>query len=152
MDKEALVARLRQQRTQFEQELRDRIVHIENIDASIRILEGQETSQPKFPPQNPFEGVPIEKITTETYLTIGRLLVDNKNNVQTQGVGNKLLVKELNHRIGEVERIINSFDSDADRLNGRGDPHTLGYLRQISEDRDRLRIELEFYKDIIEAL
>jgi hypothetical protein len=58
----------------------------------------------------------------------------------------------VNTRIGEVEAIINSFDNDADRLNGRRDPHTLEYLRKIQEDRDKLRIELEFYKDLVEAL
>jgi hypothetical protein len=115
-------------------------------------LEGQETSHSKFPPQNPFEGVPIERITTETYLTIRGLLEDNKNNMQTPGVGNKLLVKELNSCISEVERIINSFDNDADHLNERQDPHTLGYLCQILEDSERLQIELEFYKDIVKAI
>jgi hypothetical protein len=122
MDKETLLTRLQQQKQQLELELTKKIVQIENIDASIQLL------------------------------TIGRLLVDNKKNVRTPGVGSKLLIRELNTRIEEVEAIINSFDNDVERLNGRRDPHTLEYLHKIQEDRDKLRIELEFYKDLVEAL
>lgn len=84
----------------------------------------------------------------ETYLTIGRLLVDNKDYIRTPGITGRHLIKELNDRIGEVEQIIITFDNDAERLAGRRNSQTLGHIWQIQEDRDKLCIELELYKGI----
>lgn len=152
MDKETLIARLKRQRQLLEQELTERIVNIENITASIQSLEGRDIFQTSYPPHNPFEGVPVGRISTETYLTIARRLVNNKDKARVPGVPAKVLIKELNTRVGEAESIINSLDNEAERISGRGDPDSRRHLRQLFEDRDKLRIEVEFYKDIIEAL
>jgi hypothetical protein len=152
MNKQILLERLKQQKQRQEQELIQNIVNIENTIASLQVLEGQEIQQAHFPPQNPFEGVPINRINTETYLTIARLLVNNTDNVRTPGINKKLVVKELNTRIGELEQIINSFDNTAEQLSVRCDTSSQRQLRQMQDDRDTLRIELEFYRDIIEAL
>ena len=152
MDKETLLERLQQQKQQLEQELIQRIVNIENTIASIQIIEGQGAQHPRFPPQNPFEGVPIKSINTETYLTIARLLVNNKSNIRTPGVNKRLLVNEINTRIGEVEQIISRFDNTTEQLSIRRDAQSQRQLLQVQDDRDKLRIELEFYRDIIEAL
>ncbi len=152
MNKVTLLDRLRQQKDQLEQELIQRIVSIENTIASIQTIEGQVPQHPHYPPQNPFEGVPINWINTETYLTIARLLVNNSNNVRTPGVNKRLVVRELNTRIREVEQIINTFDNTAEQLIGRRDTVSQRQLHQIQDDCDKLRIELEFYKDIKSAL
>jgi hypothetical protein len=55
--------------------------------------------------------VPIGRINKETYLTIGRRSVDNKDKIRTPEVPAKILIIELNTRIREVEEIINSFDN-----------------------------------------
>jgi hypothetical protein len=55
--------------------------------------------------------VPIGRINKETYLTIGRRSVDNKDKIRTPEVPAKILIIELNTRIREVEKIINSFDN-----------------------------------------
>jgi hypothetical protein len=110
MDKEELIARLGRQRQQLEQRLADQIVQIENIDASIQVIEGKQISQPTFPPQNPFEGVPIPRISSDTYINIARRLIDNRHNIRVPGVRGEPLVKELNHRIWEVEDIIKRLD------------------------------------------
>ncbi len=55
MNRGELLERLWQQRNHLEQELTQRIVHIENIDASIQAIENREINTPTFPPQNPFE-------------------------------------------------------------------------------------------------
>ncbi len=152
MDKEELLSRLRAQKQHLEQELTQWITHIENIKASIEIVEGREASRPNFPPQNPFEGVPIRRIDSETYLTIARLLVNNKNNVRTPGVREQPLIRELNIRAGEIERLINRLDNSAEQIIAGRNPNISNHLQRIQDDRDRLRIELEFHRDIIEAL
>ncbi len=55
--------------------------------------------------------MPIGRINKETYLTIGRRSVDNKDKIRTPEVPAKILIIELNTRIREVEKIINSFDN-----------------------------------------
>ncbi len=137
MNREEIITRLQAQKQHLKQELTQRILHIENISKAIDLIEGREVTQPSYPPHNPFEGVPIARIDTETYLTIGRCIVENKNNVRT---------------LGEVEQIIRRLDNTAEQLIGTRDPQSLSKLHRIQDDRDRLRIELEFYKDIIEAL
>ncbi len=149
MNREELVNRLRQQRNQLEQELTQHILHIENLNASIQAIEDREINRPSFPPQNPFKGVPIGRIDTSTYLNIARRLIDNKNNVRVPGIRGEPLVKELNICIGEVESIINRLDNQAEQLIGTRDVRT---IQQIQDERDKLRIELEFYKDLAEAI
>ncbi len=87
-----------------------------------------------FPLQNPFEGVPIRRIDTETYLSIARHLVDN---IRTAGVNRQILVKELNTCIRELEQIINNLDNNAEQLSGRCDGHYRIQLQQIQDDRDK---------------
>jgi hypothetical protein len=69
--------------------------------------------------------------------------------VRVPGIRGEPLVKELNIRIGEVESIINRLDNQAEQLIGTRDVRT---LRQIQDERDKLRIELEFYRDLAEAI
>jgi hypothetical protein len=78
--------------------------------------------------------------------------VNNTDKVRTPRISKKLVVKELSSWIGEVEQIINSFDSTAEQLSVMLDTSSQRQLRQIQDDRDKLRIELEIYRDIIEAL
>ncbi len=113
---------------------------------SIQILEGQEESHLNYPPQNSFEGAPITRIGRETCSTIGRLLVDDKDNIQMPGVTDRPSIKEINARIGEVEQSIESCDSEAEKLSERRDSLSLRHLQQIQDDRDKLRIELELYR------
>jgi ABC-type phosphate transport system auxiliary subunit len=118
MNRGELLERLWQQRNHLEQELTQRIVHIENIDASIQAIESREINTPTFPLQNPFEGVPIGRIEPNTYLNIARQLVDNRKNIRTPGVRGEPLIRELNIRIGEIEEIINRLDTQAEQLLG----------------------------------
>lgn len=61
-------------------------------------------------------------------------------------------MKEINTRIGEVEQIISRFDNTTEQLSIRRDAQSQRQLLQVQDDRDKLRIELEFYRDIIEGL
>jgi hypothetical protein len=152
MNREELLARLQTQKQHLEQELIDRIVQIENINASIQIIEGKEPTQPNYPPQNPFQGVPIPRIAPETYITIARRLIDNRNNVRTPGIRGEPLVRELNSRIREVEELINRLDYSVEQLVGTQDTQTARKIKHIQDDRDKLCIELEFYKDLSEGI
>jgi hypothetical protein len=152
MNKDDIILRLQQQKQRQEQELNEHIVNLENTIASIHAIEGKEIAPPNFPPQNPFEGVPIPRIDTNTYLNIARRLVDNKNKVRTPGVRGQPLIKELNLRIREVEEIIIRFDNSTEQIIGSRDTRLRGNLQQIQDDRDKLRIELEFYRDLAEAI
>ncbi len=107
MERGELLARLKQQKQQLEQELTQQIMDIEVISASIQAIEGKEITCPIFPPQNPFEGVPINKIDSGTYINIARQLINNKDNARIPGVRGQPLVQELNIRIREVGEIIN---------------------------------------------
>lgn len=62
------------------------------------------------------------------------------------------MLKELNIRVSKVECIINMLDNTAELISGRRDTYSNQQLQQIQEDRDKLRIESEFYTDIIKAL
>jgi hypothetical protein len=152
MDKGELIERLKQQRRVLEQELTQQIVNIENITASIQALEGTENSRAHFPPQNSFEGVPIRRIDSDTYINIARHLIDNKKNIRTPGVRGQPLVRELNIRIQEVGELIHRLDNRAEQLIGTSDPQLARDIQRIQDDRDKLRIELEFYKDSSEAV
>lgn len=152
MDKQELLIRLQRQKQQLEQELVDRIVQIENISASIQAISGTNITRPNLPPSNPFEGVPIPRIDPDFYIAIARRLVDNKNNTRTPGIRGEPLVKELNIRIREVEEIINTLDNRAEQLSITRDIQSRQHLRQVVDERDKLRIELEFYKDLSEAI
>jgi hypothetical protein len=152
MEKGELIARLAQQKQQLEQELTERIVQIENITAAIQAIEGKDITRPNSPPKNPFEGVPVRRINSDTYLNIARRLVDNKNHARTPGVRGEPLTRELNTRIGKVENIIIGLDNRAEQLISTRDTGSLRHLGQLQDDSDKLRIELEFYKDLSEAI
>ena len=51
MERGELLARLKQQKQQLEQELTQQIMDIEVISASIQAIEGKEITCPIFPPQ-----------------------------------------------------------------------------------------------------
>ncbi len=90
-----------------------------------------------------------QRIEPSTYINIARQLVDNRKNIRTPGVRGEPLIRELNIRIGETEEIINRLDIQAEQLLGTRNIRSSGVLQQIYDDRDKLRIELEFYKDLM---
>jgi hypothetical protein len=89
MDRAELTRRLRTRRSQLTKELGQYIHHIEELEASIQAIEGGEIPTPLFPPQNPFRGVPVQRINTETYLIIARQIIGRQTPEQamTPGAG-----------------------------------------------------------------
>ncbi len=79
-------------------------------------------------------------------------MIDNKNNTRTPGIRGEPLVRELNIRIRAVEEIINTLDNKVEQLSVARDSQSRQHLRQVLDERDKLRIELEFYKDLSEAI
>jgi hypothetical protein len=155
MDRNELLRRLRARRTQLTQELGQQIHHIEELEASIRVTEGRDTNIPLFPPQNPFRDVPIRRIDTDTYLLIARQIIGNQTPDQTRtpGAQRPALLQELEQRRREVRRIIALLDREAEEIEAQNDsPAIRTRARQVYEDRDHLRAELQFYIDLTEAL
>jgi hypothetical protein len=158
MDRTELVRRLRTRRIQITEELGRQIHHIEEIEASLQVLEGNEITVPLFPPQNPFRDVPVRRIDTETYVLIARQIIGRQtpDQVRVPGAQVPALLRELEQRCREVRRIIASLDRELEQLEAQRaiDNNLDLYPRgqQVFDDRDNLRTELQLYLDIIEAL
>jgi hypothetical protein len=158
MDRAELARRLRTCRIHIAEELGRQIHHIEEIEASLQVLEGQEITAPLFPPQNPFRDVPLRRIDTETYVLIARQIIGRQTPDQTRvpGAQGPALLRELEQRCREVRRIISSLDREIEQIeNQRAQDNNLALYprgRQVINDRDNLRTELQFYLDLIEAL
>jgi hypothetical protein len=159
MDRTELTRRLRTRRSQLTEELGQYIHHMEELEASIQAIEGEEIPTPLFPPQNPFRGVPVQRINTETYLLIARQIIGRQTPEQTRtpGAERGTLLQELEQRRREVRRIIASLDRELEQLEAQAARESrLVELyprgRQVVNDRDHLRAELQFYIDITEAL
>ena len=108
MDRSDLARRLRSRRSQVTQELGQLIHHIEELEASIQVIEEGEIPAPIFLPQNPFRGVPVPRINTETYLLIARQIIGRQNPEQTRtpGAQKAALLQELEQRRREICRLI----------------------------------------------
>jgi hypothetical protein len=158
MDRAELTRRLRTRRIHIAEELGRQIHHIEEIEASLQVLEGHEITAPLFPPQNPFRDIPVRRINTETYVLIARQIIGRQTPEQTRvpGAQGPALLRELEQRCREVRRIIASLDREIEQIEAQRaldnnlDLYPRG--RQVIDDRDNLRTELQFYLDLIEAL
>ena len=159
MDRIELIRRLRSRKTQRTEELSQLIHHIEELEASSQTVEGGEVNAPLFPPQNPFRGVPVARINTDTYLLIARQIIGRQTPDQTRtpGAEKTALLQELEQHKREVHRIIASLDREIEQIEAQAvQDRSLVELyprgRQVIDDRDNLRAELQFYIDLIEAL
>jgi predicted ribosome quality control (RQC) complex YloA/Tae2 family protein len=159
MDRSDLARRLRSRRSQVTEELGQLIHHIEELEASIQVIEGGEIPAPIFPPQNPFRGVPVPRINTETYLLIAREIIGRQTPEQTRtpGAQKAALLQELEQRRREVRRLIAPLDRELEQLEAQAaQERNLVELyprgRQVINDRDNLRAELQFYIDLTDAL
>jgi hypothetical protein len=157
MDRAELARRLRTRRTQITEELGRHIHHLEELEASLQVIEGQEITVPLFPPQNPFRDVPVRRIDTETYILIARQIVGRlTGQSRIPGAERPALLRELEQRSREVRRIIASLDREIEQIEAQRtqDNNLASYprAREIFNDRDNLRAELQFYTDITEAL
>jgi hypothetical protein len=159
MDRSELTRRLRSRRSQVTEELGQLIHHIEELELSIQAIEGGEIPAPIFPPQNPFRGIPVQRINTDTYLLIARQIIGRQTPGQTRtpGAEKAALLQELEQRRREIRRIIASLDREIELLEAQAaQEHSIGELyprgRQLINDRDNLRAELQFYIDLTEAL
>jgi hypothetical protein len=96
---EGLIEKLQFRWTKLEEELGQQIAHIEEISATIQLLEGRTPRPSVFPPQNPFQGVPVQRIDTETYTRIARTLISqpgsNQGIQRTPGAETPVLILEL---------------------------------------------------------
>ncbi len=66
-----------------------------------------------------------------------------------------MLIIELNQRIREVSRLISTRDQEVERLETETRNITqeiAQHIRDLQSDRDKLAGELQFYKDLKEAL
>ncbi len=159
MDRSDLARRLRSRRSQVTEELGQLIHHIEELEASIQVIEGGEIPAPIFPPQNPFRGVPVPRINTETYLLIARQIIGRQSpeHTRTPGAQKAALLQELEQRRREVRRLIASLDRELEQLEAQAvQDRNLVELyprgRQVIDNRDNLRAELQFYIDLTDAL
>ncbi len=131
---------------------------MEELEALIQAIKGQDISTPLFPPQNPFQDVPIRRIDTSTYIFIARQIIGRQEPDQTRtpGAEKPALMQELGQRCREVQRIIASLDREIEQIEARDAIETslsqYFNTRQVFNDRDNLRTELQFYIDLIEAL
>ena len=158
MDRAELARRLRTRRIQIAEDLGRQIHHIEEIEASLQVLEGGDITAPLFPPQNPFRDVPVRRIDTETYVLIARQIIGRQtpDQVRVPGAQRAALLRELEQRCREVRRLIASLDREIEQIEAqRVQDNNLELYprgRQVIDDRDNLRTELQFYLDLIEAL
>ncbi len=137
------------------QELGQAIHHIEEIEASIQAVKGREINVTLFPPQNPFRDVPIRRIDTDTYLLIARHIIGNQSPDQARipGAEQPALLQELEQCCRGVRRIIAALDRELEEIvaQGHNQEHS-ARARRTLKDRNYLRAELQFYKDLSEAL
>ncbi len=81
MDNNNIISRLRFHRTALLEQLGQQIAHTEEISTVIQLLLGGEVPHPAtFPPNNPFQGVPQQRIDHEMYLRIVRTLISDPGN------------------------------------------------------------------------
>ncbi len=144
-------------RTQITEELGRHIHHLEELEASLQAVEGLEITVPLFPPQNPFRDVPVRRIDTETYILIARQIIGRQTGQsRIPGAERPALLRELEQCSREVRRIIASLDREIEQIEAQRtqDNNLASYprAREIFNNRDNLRAELQFYADITEAL
>jgi hypothetical protein len=99
--------------------------------------------------------VPLRRIDTETYLLIARQIVGVQDTQQTTvpGAEKLALLQELEQRRREIRCIIATLDRQIEELEALPqNVENCSRARPISEDRDNLRAELQFYIDLTEAL
>jgi hypothetical protein len=152
-----VITKLKFRRSRLEEELGQQIAHIEEISAALQIIEGGTPNPNTSPPQNPFLNLPIRRVDTETYLLAARRLISRPGEPQTiqrkPGAEAPDLIIELGHRIREVNRIISGADQEIERLEPRSRNREIAQrIQELLSDRDRLAGELQFYKDLKEAL
>jgi hypothetical protein len=158
MDRAELARRLRTRRIHIAEELGRQIHYIEEIEASLQALEGDDITVPLFPPQNPFRDVPVRRIDAETYVLVARQIIGRQtpDQVRVPGAQKVALLWELEQRCREVRRLIASLDREIEQIEAqRAQDNNLTLYprgRQVIDDRDNLRTELQFYLDLIEAL
>jgi hypothetical protein len=123
MDRAELARRLRSRRIKLTEELERHIHHIEELEATLQVIEGREVTTPQ---------------------------------TRTPGAEKPALQRELDQRCRDVRRIIVSLDREIEQIeaqrvtDGNLDLYPRG--RQVINERDNLRSELQFYIDLIEAL
>jgi len=144
MDRTELIRRLRTRRAQLTEELGQSIHQIEELEASIQVIEGGEISVPLFPPQNPFRGVPVQRINTDTYIVIARQIIGRQSQARTPGAEKAALLQELEQRRREVRRIIASLDRELEQIEAQAaqDRNILEHYprgQRVIEDRDNPR-------------
>jgi hypothetical protein len=152
-----VISKLKIRRSRLAEELGQQIAHIEEITAAIQIIEGESPNPNMFPPKNPFLNIPIRRLDTETYLLATRRLISRPGEPQTiqrkPGAKTPDLIIELGQRIREVNRIISGADQEIERLEPRSRVREIAQrIQELQSDRDRLAGELQFYKDLKEAL
>ena len=157
MNDNDILDKLRFRRSKLLEELGQQIAHIEELSAVIQRLGGETQRPPTFPPTNPFQGVPQQRIDTQSYLRIARTLISDIGDTQgiqrVPGAESPALIVELSQRIREINHIIHGIDQDIERLEtqasngGRADN-----IQAVIRDRDRLAAEVQFYRDLKEAL
>ncbi len=150
-DNERIVERIRFRKAKLKEELGQLIAHIEEISTTIHLLEGRTPNPSLFPPQNPFQGVPIRRVDTETYIRIARTFISqpgsNQGIQRIPGAESPALIIELDQRIREVNRLISVRDQEIDRLESNISSQSIAqHIRDIHSDMDKLAGELQFYK------
>ncbi len=101
--------------------------------------------------------MPVQRIATETYIRIARALITQPGSTQgiqrVPGAEAPALILELSQRIMEVNRIIVTADQEIERLEPRARTHeVIQRIQELQVDRDKLAGELQFYRDLKEAL
>jgi hypothetical protein len=154
---EELINKLKFRRSTLTEELGQQIAHIEELTSTIHTLEGSNPRPNTFPPESPFQNVPVYRIDPETYVRIARILINAPGD--SQGIQRKPaaetedLIVELGQRIREVNRIISRADQEIERLEPRAQTREIAQrIQGLQTDRDKLAGELQFYKDLKEAL
>lgn len=152
-----LVSKLKFRKSKLEEELGQQIAHIEELSTTIDILEHRAPRPNSFPPQNPFQDVPTRRIDTETYIRLARTFISQPGSTQgiqrIPGAEAPALIIELTQRIREVNRIISAADQELERIEPRARTREIVQrIQELQTDRDKLAGELQFYKDLKEAL
>jgi hypothetical protein len=152
-----IVSKLKFRRSRLEEEVGQHIAHIEELSVTIYKLEHRAPRANTFPPQNPFQDVPTRRIDTKTYIRLARTFITQPGSTQgiqrIPGAETPALIIELGQRIREVNRIISAADQEAERLAPRARTHKVAQrIQELQTDREKLAGELQFYKDLKEAL
>jgi hypothetical protein len=157
MENNDILDKLRYRRANLVEHLGQQIAHINELSAAIQLLGGEAIGPSTFSASNPFQGVPQQRIDTQTYLLIARTLISNAGNApgiqRIPGAQAPTLITELTLRIREVNRIIYDIDRDIERLETRPNNQEISErIRGLLSDRDKLAAEVQFYRDLKEAL